>query len=157
MPVSDFKKKQPATNVSSKATTLMPKPENANSSNNVIHDLLTSADAPQIITNTYKWFYLACVVSFFASALAFYTAHILAGIKLLFAGIGGLVCNYLFGVVIGSFVLSCLVSFALGCILAWYIIKGKSEHSGINLESWIAAKTQIAANEATAIAAKIKT
>jgi hypothetical protein len=86
---------------------------------------ISSGSAPAILVSGHRWFYLACLVSALAGVLAFYTGHMLAGIKFEFAAVLGAAVNWLFGLVIASYVLSTLVAFALGLVIAWYILNHK--------------------------------
>lgn len=92
-----------------------------------IHNAVNSASAPLALVHAHRWFWVLVILCVVASVLAFFTTHFLAGIKFALAAIVGAACNYLFGVLIGSFVLSCFASFGAGLIVAWYILNGRHQ------------------------------
>ena len=94
---------------------------------NTLHAVIASAAAPAILTDAQRWFWVAVLACAAAAAIAFFTSHFLAGIKFAFAAAAGAALNFLFGVVIGSFVLTALASFACGLVVAWYILNGRHQ------------------------------
>ena len=92
---------------------------------NTLHEVLASPAAPALLDDAHRWFWLAVLLCAVAAVLAFFTSHFLAGIKFALAAVAGAAMNFLFGVIIGSFVLSCLASFAAGIVVAWYILNGR--------------------------------
>lgn len=92
-----------------------------------IAPIISTASAPAVLVNVHRWFWVAVLACGLAAAIAAFTTHFLAAIKFAFAGIAGGVLNWLYGIVIGSFVLSGLACFACGLVVAWYILNGRHQ------------------------------
>lgn len=112
-----------------------------------IAPVLASPAAPAVLFTAIHWLYLAALLCFLLAGLAVWRAHILAAVKFAFAGAAGLVIGKVFGVVIGSFVLACFASFAVGVVVAWWIVAGRANYSGFNLEAWFNARASLAAEQ----------
>lgn len=94
----------------------------------IVSSAISSPSAPPILFDAIHKLYICCALSIIASAIAFFTSHILAGIKFAISGVLGIFIGKTFGVIFGSFVFSCFASFAIGVLLSWYIIRMKTSH-----------------------------
>ena len=107
-----------------------------------ITPVLASPSAPAVLTDLHRWFYVAVILCVVAAIIAGFTTHFLACIKFALAAAVGTAMNFLFGVVIGSFVLACLASFAGGLVMAWYILNGRHRFEPSVLESELNSRLQ---------------
>lgn len=87
--------------------------------------VIASPSAPAVLWDIHRWFWVAVILCAVAAVIAFFTTHFLAGIKFSLAAAVGAALNYLFGVVIGSFVLACLAWGGICIVVTWYILNGR--------------------------------
>jgi uncharacterized membrane protein len=89
--------------------------------------ILQSAAAPKVFTDAERWFWILVALCVVACVLAVITTHFLAAIKFGLAACLGALFTWLYGIVIGSFVLACFASFGVGLVVAWYILNGRHQ------------------------------
>ena len=119
-------------------------------------EIVSQPSSPKEIMLPIHWLYIASLVCLLAAVIAGFTTHFLAAAKFAFAGVAGAVIGKVFSVILGSFVLATFASFAVGLIIAWYIIEGRGKGGGLSLTTWIDTQAHIAANDAAMLASKIK-
>lgn len=108
---------------------------------------IESSNAPPVLHNVQRWFWTLVVACIVAAIVATFTTHFLAAIKFALAAICGAAFNYLYGVVIGSFVLACFASFAAGLVIAYYILNGRYKFSLSNAEQTVNDRLQAIENK----------
>ena len=95
--------------------------------------VLASPEAPPVLWQLHRWLWAAVIACGVAAVLAAVLTHFLAAIKFGLAAVLGAAGNWLFGVVVGSFVLSFFAGVAIGLILGYYVLNGRFhfEASGV--------------------------